>query len=294
MLGQGVSRGEIVRFGLAAFLSVMGCKGEGDASSTPAASASAAITGPDTTTPEKALGAYYARMKSADFKGAMTLYSPRILRHVGVNVDTEIQARERDHFAGWRFVDHKITSRRELTPDVVLLNLWVKERTNDKAPETSDSSRVLVRDPDGWRISYAGLVDDRKLNGPALSRSGVSVQPTLVERFAEKTKLHFHVENGSRRNLHWGWPGRRSATVTFPDGTQQAIEGKNVQVQPGSKGDMWLQTNGFASTYPMTLVVQALCFGMGGIIKGELPDESSCWELKFDLGSAPAEVGGSK
>lgn len=266
---------------LAGLAALPGCKEAGGAAAEPPAAASAPVLA---SPPERTVQSFYDLSKNGDFKTALTLFSKYSIEHFEINVESEVQSRTRDHFAGERIVEYKIADKRELAPGAFAFDVWVKKQTNGQPPQTSDTTLVVRREPEGWRINFNGLVDYRALDVPPLTSKNVVVQPFLVERFVDSTKVHVRASNGSAKIVHWGWAGESTtARVGFAGGREQTVQGKNLQLKPGEKSDLWVNVQGFAKNYPTNFQVENWCFGLGGLAQGRLPDKNACWRLTFDL-----------
>jgi hypothetical protein len=251
------------------------------ASAPPAAAASETVLA---SPPERTVESFYDHSKSGDFKTALSLFSKYSAEHFGIDAASEIQSRSRSYFAGERIADYKIADKHELAPDTVAFDVWVKKQANQQPPETSDETLIVRREPEGWRLNFNALVDYRRLDVPPLTRNQVTLQPFMVERFASSTKIHLHASNASKKIIHWGWAGdRTTARVGFADGSERTLKGRDLQLQPGEKSDLWIKIDGYAEQYPSNFQVENWCLGLGGLIAGQLPDENACWQLTFDL-----------
>jgi len=239
------------------------------------------------------LDAYYSAYQKGDFRAAFGWFSKYSAEHFQVDIADEIQSRDKDRFSGIKLVDYKVVAKRELQPGSVVVDAWEKKQSNAEPPTTTEQSFVLREEAAGWRIQWNHLVEYRVLEMAPQAIKKVSVQPHLIERYLDGVKVHLKLTNDNAQDTaHWSWPGRKTAQLSYSDGSTQELEGVHVELLPGASKDIWIKFDGYAKAFPTKLVASQWAMGIR-FLEGKVPGDSRwSYELPLAADLIPKVAGG--
>jgi hypothetical protein len=237
---------------------------------------------------EESVNGYLGALTSGDYEAAslyVSMYSLDFSKGTREDVASYFQFGEAQ---GFKVVGYSIKNIRLLKDGNAVAVVNLETTTSGGVNQQSDVYLPFRQEDGTWRVNWQNLISYRNLEVPAQTINGVNVQPVLIVRFTDATRVYFNAENTSNERVLWGDVGQKIGVLsfgskkveTFSDINQTTIAGPVVLEPDGKAEQVAVDFLGLSENEPIS-------FALLGWSWPDRPTSSAQpavkWNYSFDL-----------
>jgi hypothetical protein len=208
----------------------------------------------------KTVQAYADALQRGEIDSAAALlsdYSLMVAELTRSEAAAELQAR----MSAEQWSDFQIHETRAISPKTVLAhvtyNLQIQNPTDGNSVTTPADEWWPVRLENGqWRYNRANLVDFVTLDVEEQTTAGLTIKPTLMERYSDRILLSLLVQNRTNEPIVLGQVNETMAAFLFGDRRVEAEKNRLIFEPLRSYPDATVMVKGQFDSYPDGVVIR--------------------------------------
>lgn len=203
--------------------------------------------------------AYFDALQKGDYQAAGSLISRYSLLPDNLAPGDAV-AELQTQMTGQKWSDLRVLGSQAVDARTVLVHvsyrLTVRDAQSGKETVSTPDEQWPVRQENGqWRYNRGNLVHYHSLDLPAQTTAGLTIQPKLLARYADRMRLVFLAQNGTNEAIVLGQPSEVLAAFVFGDQKVEAATPHLIFDRLRSYTSAAIEVKGWFVHYPQAVEI---------------------------------------